>query len=103
MTRIHAEEDSQSVQFEGRSTEYRHGGDKGTHTLKTEVREESYVLGTLFTLGEFCEDQESSPSLTSAQPNGLPSSRQAVEEAFGDIVPTHDANGPEAFKGEVHK
>lgn len=60
-------------------------------TLEAEKGEECNVLGTLLTLGQLCKDQESPPSLATAETNALQPHCQIVEKALSHTAPSHDA------------
>jgi hypothetical protein len=74
---------------------------EGYPTLKAEKGEQSNVLGALFTLCQFGEDEESLPPSAASHPDTLETRCQAVEEAFGDTPPTHDGHSAKVLEGEV--
>lgn len=68
--------------------------DDEKRALELEVNEERDVIGTLFTLGQFSEDQEAPPTLsTASDSHTLQDGGKRFEIAFGDAAGAHDPQG----------
>ena len=81
------------VQCQGVDGDARTLGDYDKHSaLELKVDEESDVVGALFTLGQFGEDQEAPPALAAfSQSHTLQYSCQRLEITFGNTACPHDA------------
>ena len=69
--------------------------------MEAEKGEEGNVFGTLFTLGELREDQESLPPSAVSHSDTLQTRSQAVQEAFGDAPSAHNGHGAEVLISEI--
>lgn len=73
------------------------GDNDDQSALELEVDEESNVIGSLFTLGQLGEDQETTPSsATAGESHTLPDSGHWFEVAFCDAARSHDTECSDA-------
>ena len=71
-------------------------------TLEREIRKQSYIFRTLFTLRQFGKDQETSPSTSLLGPSyTLQSNRQRIQETLTDSSSLHDTHRPNVFISNI--
>lgn len=69
--------------------------------MKVKVAEKSNVLGSLFTLGQGGENQESLPSFPAKNAQTLEFRGQVIKEGFGDTSASHSPVGTNVLVDEV--
>lgn len=72
-------------------------------TLKTKVREQSNVFGSLLGLGQFGEYQKTSPALAPTHSGTFHPNGEVVQITFCHTASPHDAPGANVLETEVNK